>query len=289
MSPSLAVVLSILAAPTATLPTDLKPVAPDALMHPLAPLQPVRKERAAILIHGMKLFPLRPHKALRPDLHDWQEPATDLPKTLGATFDVYAFCYAQLVPVDAVCHTPALRAAVASCKAAGYKEIVLIGHSCGGIIAREFVEAYPDAGVTKVIQVATPNMGSDLAVVKTGYPKIQSAFVESVIPALRQDVASRGKRLIPPKVEFATVVCKLRGFDGDGLVWMDAQWPDDLQRQGVPATIVQINHFEACKGPAGVKAITELAREKLTRWSPEEVEKARRVIFREEKPTPPGP
>jgi hypothetical protein len=40
------------------------------------------------------------------------------------------------------------------------------------------------------------------------------------------------------------------------------------------------------QSPTSVKTIAQLAREKLTRWSPEEVEKARKVLFGDEKKTP---
>ena len=192
---------------------------------------------------------------------------------------MYAFSYAQTVPVDAMAHAPGLREGIDSLRKAGYREIILVGHSCGGLIARQFVEAYPESGIAKVIQVASPNLGSDLAMLKSGYHKIQASFVESCIPSVRQSMLQRSQRLIPPKVEFATVVCKIPGFDGDVLVWMEAAWPDDLQKQGIPVALVGINHFDAMKGHASVKVIAELTREKLARWSPEQVEQARRVMF----------
>lgn len=286
MTASLPIVLSMLAAPTATLPTEFRPVAPQMLIQAYGQDNFKRKERAAILIHGMKLFPFRPQRANIAELHEWQVPESELPRLLGPDFDVFGFGYAQTVPVDAIAHAPGLRQAVAQLRRTGYSEIVLIGHSCGGLIARQFIEAYPDTGVTKVIQVAAPNLGSDLAVMKTGYHRVQASMVESCIPAVRQSIVQKNRRLIPPKIEFATVVCKVPGFDGDVLVWMDAAWPEDLQRQGIPATLVGINHFDAMKGAVSVKVIGELAREKLIRWSPEQVEQARKVMFRpEKKPT----
>jgi hypothetical protein len=41
------------------------------------------------------------------------------------------------------------------------------------------------------------------------------------------------------------------------------------------------NHFLVMKDAAAAKTITELARDKLTRWSQEETEKARKVLFSE--------
>ena len=45
--------------------------------------------------------------------------------------------------------------------------------------------------------------------------------------------------------------------------------------------LVPVSHFEAMSSPTSAKVIGELAREKLTRWSAEEVEKARRILFRD--------
>lgn len=280
MTPSLPIVLAAFALPPATLPTEFRPLAPETLIRMWDKPGYARRERAVVLVHGMKLFPFRPHKATLAEMHEFQQPDADLPRALAGTFDVYGFAYAQTLPVDAYCHAPGLRNAIARLKALGYREIVLIGHSCGGVIVRQFVESYPDAGVTKVIQVAAPNLGSDLAVLKTGYHKVQSAIVESCVPAVRQQMVEQSRRLIPPRVEFACVVCKIPGFDGDVLVWTDSAWPEDLQRQGIPAALVSINHFDAMKGAASVRLIVELAKERLVRWSPEQVEQARRVLFR---------
>ena len=59
----------------------------------------------------------------------------------------------------------------------------------------------------------------------------------------------------------------------------ESQWPRDLQKQGIPAVLIGINHFDAMKGAHSVSAINELAREKLVRWTPEQTEKGRQIIF----------
>src|SRR5436305_13849202 len=110
---------------------------------------------AILPIYGSRTSPTRPGKAARPQLHAWVQPKAELVKALAPDFDVYAFGYAQTVPVDAVSLSPGLIAAVGKLKQAGYKELALIGHSAGGLIARQFVERFPAAGVTEVIQVAT--------------------------------------------------------------------------------------------------------------------------------------
>ena len=130
---------------------------------------------------------------------------------------------------------------------------MLIGHSAGAVIARQFAENYPDAGVTKVVQVAAPNTGSEFAAVfKTGYPKAQAPFIHSLAPGARVEVMRLERRELGPKVEAVCVVCKSPRIDGDGLVPVASQWPDDLRQQGVPAALVNASHFDAMKSAAAV-------------------------------------
>lgn len=282
MPPSLTLVVSLFAAPAATLPTDVWQVAPEANGRPFWVQNAGRKERAALLIPGLKLHPLRPGRVTQPELHDWQAPKGELVKALARDFDVFAFGYAQTVPVDVVAHAPGLRETVGQLRRAGYTEVVLIGHSAGGIVARQFAECYPDSGVTRVVQVAAPNGGSDLAAFfKTGYPKSQAAFVQSLAPAVRAEAARRVRHLVSPRVEMVCVVCKLPGMDNDGLVPLGSQWPADLQQQGIPAAAVATSHWQAMRFAAGISLIAELARAKLTRWSPEQVDGARKVLFKD--------
>jgi pimeloyl-ACP methyl ester carboxylesterase len=286
MPPSLPLVV-MLVAPATTLPTDVWQVAPETTGRPFWVQNAGRKERAVLLIPGLKIHPLRPTRVTRPELHDWQEPRSELVKALARDFDVFAFGYAQTAAVDVVAHTPGLRETVGQLRRAGYEEVVLIGHSAGGIVARQFAESYPDAGVTRVVQVATPNVGSDLAAFfKTGYPKSQASFVQSLAPAVRAEAVRRSRSLFSPRVELVCVVCKVRGIDGDGLVHLMSQWPDDLQQQGIPAAVAPVSHFDAMKAAASVRLIAELAGARLTRWSPEQVGTARKVLFRDpdEKP-----
>ncbi len=283
MTPYLPVVLALFAAPDVCLPTEIWQVAPDAKARPGWSSTQKTKDRAVLLLPGLKIHPLRPALATRPDLHSWQEPNSDLVRNLAKDFDVYGFGYAQITALDVVVHSPGLRDAVANIQKAGYKEIVLIGHSAGGVIARLFVESNPDSGVTKAICVAAPHTGSDLAHLKGGYHKVQATFIQSLAPEARIQAAPRK---IDENIEMACLVFKLKRIDGDGLVHINSQWPEECRRQGIPAVLVQGSHFEAMIGQAGVKAIGELAREKLARWSPEEVEKARKILFRDpdEKP-----
>jgi pimeloyl-ACP methyl ester carboxylesterase len=278
MTPSLPFIVAVFAAPAADLPTELWQLAPEPKGKPILLNNPRSKDRALLLIPGLKFHPLKPSLSTRPELHNWQEPNSELVRTLAKDFDVYGFGYAQTVPLDAVAQSAGLREAVERIQKAGYKEIVLVGHSAGGVIARLFVENHPNAGVTKVVTVAAPHTGAELANLKVGYSRTQAQFIQSLAPEARTE---SGFSKIGEKVEVACVVCKLKRIDADGLVNIASQWPTECQKNGVPAVLVQINHFEAMLKPESVKVIAEVAREKLTRWSAEEVEKAKKVLFRD--------
>ena len=284
MNPSLPAVVMVFASPCANLPTELWQVIPDARGRAGWVNSPRTKDRAALLIPGLKIHPLRPGLCARPERHSWQEPNGDLVRTLAPDFDVFAFGYAQTAPLDAIAQSPGLRDAVGNLKKAGYTDVVLIGHSAGGVIARLFAASYPDAGVTKVISVASPHTGADAANVQVGYPRAQAPFIHSLAPNVR----AAAKIAIDPKLEqqvqMACVVCKLRRLDGDGLVNLASQWPDDCRSCGIPAVLVPVSHWEAMLNPTSSKVIGELAREKLTRWTAEEVDKARRLLFGDQVP-----
>jgi hypothetical protein len=278
MTPHLPLILAVFACPAINVPTETWQVAPDAKGRAGITSFQRTKERVVLLLPGLSLHPLRPALAAKPQLHSWEEPNSDLVCTLAKDFDVYSFTYAQTTSLDDIAQSQGLLESVTALRKLGYKEIVLIGHSAGGVIGRLFVESYPDSGVTKLITVSAPHSGSDLANINKGYPKIQAAFVKSLAPDARLAVPPRN---IDDKLEMACVVCKLKRTKGDGLVKLHSQWPEEYRNLGIPAVLVIGSHTEAMVGSAGVKAIGELAREKLTRWSPEEVDKARRVLFRE--------
>jgi hypothetical protein len=283
MTPSLPLVVAMFAAPAASVPVEVWQVAPDAKGKAGWLNTPRTKDRAALLVPGLKIHPIRPVLATRPELRDWQQSNGELVKLLAKDFDVFALGYAQTVPLDAVALSPGLRATVADVKKAGYAEIVLIGHSAGGVIARLFVENHPDAGVTKLITVASPHAGSDLANLKVGYPRVQAPFVQSLTKEARAE-ASAGK--LPEKLEVAAVACKLKRLDTDGLVNLKSQWPEDWRAAGVPVVLKEVNHWDAMLVPESVKAIGELAREKLARWNADEVETARKLLYGEPDPRP---
>ena len=277
------VVAAICAAPCPTeVATELWQVAPDAGGKPWGvPDVAPEKARAVVLIPGLFVHTIQPAKAAVPDRRPWQKPKSALVNALAPDFDVFAFGYAQTVALDEIAKSAGMRDAIARLRKAGYKEIVLVGHSAGGVIARQFVDNNPDAGVTKVIAVAAPFAGAELANLKVGYPKVQAPFVQSLAPDARAEVAKANKNALSKDVPFACVVCKLKLVETDGLVPTRSQWPEEFQKCGVPVIHSSANHFLVMQNAAAAKAIAELAREKLARWSPEEVEKARKVLFGE--------
>jgi pimeloyl-ACP methyl ester carboxylesterase len=279
MNPGLPAVVMVFASPCANLPTELWQATPDAHGRAGWLNTPRTKDRALLLIPGLKIHPLRPAQCARPERHSWQETNSDLVRMLAADFDVFAFGYAQTAPLEVVVHSPGLRDAVGHLKKAGYKDIVLVGHSAGGVIARLFATSYPDAGVTKVIAVASPHAGAEAAKLQIGYPRVQAPFVQSLAPNVRMAAKIAGDAKPNNSVEMACVVCKLRRLDSDGLVNIASQWPEDCRSCGVPAVVVQVSHWEVMLNPAGAKVIGELAREKLARWNRDEVEQARRALF----------
>ncbi|VTR93648.1 : Abhydrolase_6 [Gemmata massiliana] len=243
--------------------------------------KPSEKKRALVLIPGLHLHPLRPAKATKPELRDWQQPKSELVKALAKDFDVFAFGYSQTISADEVAQGPGLRDTVANLRKSGYTEIVLVGHSAGGVIGRHFVEQNPDAGVTRLIAIAAPFAGAEAATLNVGYPKVQAPFVKSLAPEARKEAMRGNKFALNPDTEFACVVCRLKRKDNDGVVVVRSQWPEDLQQLGIPAVIAPVSHFDAMDNAATAKTILELAKGKLTRWSTEEVDTARQILFGE--------
>lgn len=238
----------------------------------------VAKKKAILLVPGLKLHPIHPALSTEPEVHNWQKPDSALVQELKSDFDVYAIGYAQTLPLDAVSLAPGLHAKVAELRGAGYREIVLVGHSAGGVISKQFVEQFPKAGVTKVIQIAAPNSGSSLANIGIGLPKPQIPFIKSMTPETRSRVLARSKPL-PEGLQFASVVAKAGRLQGDTVVSFTSQWPDELQQQGVPAVLVLANHYTVMNDPDSVKLIGELARERIVRWTDAEVKQGRKILF----------
>ena len=238
------------------------------------------QQRAVVLLHGLRVQPFSSRKVRQADFQLWQAPQSRLVTALAAHADVYAFSYSQNECLEVIGAHPALREHVQALKAAGYQEIVLVGHSAGGLIARQLVEDHPDSGVTKVIQVCSPNGGSTLGKLKLGVCACQESFLDSLTKeGRRTSLAQRQDRRIPEQVEFVCIVGQMNvdweadfgslcgdGTDlrltyagvvcGDGVLSVESQWPADLQQQGIPAQPLQTAHFTAmftgsCRASAG--------------------------------------
>ena len=236
------------------------------------------RERAVVLIHGLKLHPFNTGKIAHAVLHEWQLPDSLLVKRLGRESDVYSFAYGYNGTADEVSTVPLLGESVRRLRLMGYRHVVLVGHSAGGVIAREFVEDDPDAGVTKVVQVSTPNGGSPWAVWQLVQPK-EADFLDSLTkPIRRLAVAGRSDRRIPSHIEFACVVANGLVV-GDGMVGSRCQWTEDLQQQGVPAFAIQSTHWQTVRSKAGVELIADLVRSPLPRWDTVRVAAVRRSIL----------
>ena len=279
MTPAVALVGLLAAAPMVNLPTAFWQITPryqDGLV--------VRdKERAVLLVHGLVPRPVQPSKAALPEPHSWQKPDSHLVKKLADDFDVFGFSYAQTVPVDGVSWSRGLWDAMRDLKAAGYKDIVVVGHSAGGVVVRQFAEQFPDSGITKVIIVAAPHNGSPWALIpQFGLAANQVPFIKSLAPLPRQQQCLKCKPLADG-LEVCCVVCKLPRMAGDTIVPAASQWPEEFQKQGIPAALLPVNHFDAVRSPEGAEVIAELAREKLVRWTPEQVEQGRKTLMERKK------
>src|SRR5262245_44306630 len=125
------------------------------------------QDRAVVLIHGLGLHMISQEKAVKPYLRPYQQPDSALVHRLARDSDVYALAYGQNAPIEVIATSPAIADHIRWLRAAGYTQIVLIGHSAGGLVARHLVEDRPDLGVTRVIQVCAPNGGSGWAALKT--------------------------------------------------------------------------------------------------------------------------
>ena len=187
MTAAVAVVGLLSLAPCVDLPTLFWGIAPKVEADDLASFKR-KKDKAVVLVHGLLARPLHPDRAEKPDPHGWQKADGALVKLLADEFDVFGVSYAQTVAMDLVPLSKGLRDGVAALKAAGYKEIALVGHSAGGVIARRFVECHPEAGVTKVVAVAAPFNGSIWAHLP-GFviPKPQVPFIGSMTPGVRKE------------------------------------------------------------------------------------------------------
>jgi len=162
----------------------------------------------------------------------------------------------------------------------GYAEVVLLGHSAGGLVCRQFVEDHRAAGVTKVVQVCAPNAGAFLARFDAVACSAQKPYVHSLTAASqRQCRQARDGAAIPADVEFVCVVGDVVAKT-DLVVSCKSQWSDDLQSQGIPAVRLHVSHLAAVQKPESIVAIARAVREPAPRWNTERVQLARHEILK---------
>jgi pimeloyl-ACP methyl ester carboxylesterase len=236
------------------------------------------KMQAVVLIHGFYLH-FKDKNVPRAALRPWQNADSALVKALAKSADVFVFAYGQNASVDTITNDSKLADNIAELRKLGYKDIVLVGHSAGGLIARQFVEDHPDAGVTKVVQVCAPNGGSPLA----GFqgPKSQQAFMACLTEKGRQQcMKDRSAKQIPAKIQFVCVVARGDGNVGtDGVVPCVNQWTADLQKQGIPAIGILGDHRQIVRDARIAQALADVIGERHTRWTTERIEQAKKEIF----------
>jgi pimeloyl-ACP methyl ester carboxylesterase len=234
--------------------------------------------RAIVLIHGLLPHPFRNGEVNRARLHGWQQQGSHLVKILARQADVYAFAYSQNVAVEEIAGVPCLLDGIRHLRANGYTDLVLVGHSAGGLIARLFVEDYPDAGVTKVVQVCTPNAGAGMAHFEPGVQKNQRVFLHSLSKEARaQALKTRAGKQVPAAVQFVCLIGDGAGL-GDTVVSKESQWPPDLQAQGIPAVLARTMHFTVMHSPAEAQRIAELIRRIQPRLDPTQLARIKREL-----------
>jgi pimeloyl-ACP methyl ester carboxylesterase len=233
-----------------------------------------------VLLHGLKIHPFNPLGSTRAELSAWQKPGGYLVEALAANADVYSFAYAQHVPLDEVAEY-GLPPSIKQLRAAGYREIILIGHSAGGLIARQLVEDQPDAGITKVIQVCAPNGGTSWARLNLAVRQRQEQFLAGLTREARLNASQdRADKQIPPTIEFVCVVGLLGRIRSVGMIAGTSQWTEDLQKQGVPVVAMPATHLTVMLQPSVADELARLAREPQPRWTPKDVDSARRRLGR---------
>ncbi len=235
--------------------------------------------RAVILVHGF-IFHFREASVSRAAFREWQKPGSVLVKALQKEADVYSFAYTQNASLDEIVKLGGLLEAVGTLKKLGYSEIVLLGHSAGGLIARQLIEDNPDCAVTKVIQVCTPNAGTPTA--ETRVHAIQQAFTDSLSPAGREKtLKARAAKRIPDRINFVCVLGYLDETpDTDSVVPCAAQWTIDLWKQGVPVERLLASHHASTRDPKAAEVLARLVRDKQPRWDAARAEKTAKELFK---------
>ena len=236
-------------------------------------------DRAILLLHGLTPHPFSDSKANSPLSPSWLEADSRMGEGLSKKGSLYAFSYSQNVPVSQIAST--LAPLVKDLREMKYKEIILVGFSAGALVVRQFVEDFPDAGVTRVIQVSPPNGGSSWGKIARMVRESQEVFVRSLSEESRAAfLSARAKKgiKIPKKTEFVVVMGRLVGF-GDTAVDPGAQWPEGLRKQGVPVHSIGGVHSFAMRTKVCTELLAKLVSNPQPRWSKEKIEEAKKKLI----------
>ena len=129
-----------------------------------------------------------------------------------------------------------------------------------------------------MIQVCSPNAGTSWAKLPAGRKK-QKAFLLSLTKEGRErSLRNRADRRIPDGVQFVCLVGTSSGV-GDGVVLTRSQWSEDLQRQGVPAVPLPLNHGAVMRTVRAAETLLELVRYDQPRWAATKVVALRKELF----------
>ena len=236
------------------------------------------RTQAVLLIHGYQ-FQLSDETVPTPQFRPWQRAEGALVKELGRSVDVFLFAYGQNADIDGIVKESKLRDNIEQIRKLGYSEIILVGHSAGGLIARHLIEDHPDINVARVVQVCCPNTGSPYAKVKG--LKSQQAFIDCLSEEGRaQCLKGRSTKQIPARIQFLCVVARGDGVSGtDGVVPCISQWPEDLRKQGIPAVGLLGGHRDMMNEAKLAVSLGRLICAPQPRWNAERIEQARKEIL----------
>lgn len=265
--------------PPSVLETTFRQVAP-AFRDPTSVRRSAGQYRAVVLVHGLLLHPFSQANVVRAHLHSWQRPGSSLVNRLARVADVFGYGYGENTTIDEIAASCDLPRHIERLREAGYQEIVLVGHSAGGLLVRQLVEDNPTLGVTRVIQVCAPNGGSGWAELET-VRSAQVEFLRSLTKeARRSEMRARASKRIPEGMELVCVVGTATVV-GDGLVSCRCQWTEDLQEQGVPAYPLSANHWSVVRSARATELLARLVREPQPRWGPTQVAATRKRLLRD--------
>lgn len=257
-----------------SVPERLKDSTPEKGKNIQRPSQVSRKsQKAIVLIHGLNpKYIQNSEKYDQPIEAPWQNRNSEIVQTLDAHGDVFGIVYSQNRPVDDIANFPGFYLIFNQLKKAGYKDIVLIGSSAGGVISRIYVEDRPNPRVSRVIQVSAPNLGnrlSKIAGLDDSLDVIENKdfldFIKSLKPEERKNVTRARRHLeIPDRIEFSSITGVLQ-LDTDGIVARSSAWDKYLRRQGIPGVSAIYVHGKHMQNPHAIQWIKRLITHDINR------------------------